>query len=164
MASVDLERFRHAQEAGHATFATALREIRAGSKRSHWIWYVFPQLEGLGTSDYARTYAIHDMAEAIAYLDDAVLSERLMTITRSVSDQLRKGVDLETLMGSHIDAIKLVSSLTLFAEAADTSTDSSGRTSHRDFAAVAREVLTMAAAQGFPPCQRTLNRLRTRGA
>ncbi len=161
---LDLQRFRQAQETKPSTFATALSEIRSGGKRSHWIWYVFPQLEGLGTSDYARTYAIHDMAEAIAYLDDALLGERLMTITRSVADQLRKGVDLETLMGSHIDAIKLVSSLTLFAEAADAPTGSSSLTNHQDFAAVARDVLTTAAAQGFPACQRTLDRLRSSNA
>ena len=164
MSVPQLERFKHAQDAGPASYATALSEIRSGGKRSHWIWYIFPQLEGLGTSDYACRYAIRDIHEAVAYLDDPVLGPRLEEITKAVAEQLRKGIDLETLLGSHVDALKIVSSLTLFAEAADTSTTSPGLADHRDFAAVAREVLTIAEARGFPPCQRTLDRLRTRPA
>ena len=159
MARADLERFRHAQDAGHATFATALREIRAGGKRSHWIWYVFPQLEGLGTSENARRYAIRDIAEAVAYLNDPVLGPRLTTITQAVVDELRQGADLEPLMGSHIDALKIVSSLTLFAAAADASATSTHLPEHHEFARLAREALTIAEAQGFPRCQRTLARL-----
>jgi uncharacterized protein (DUF1810 family) len=164
MSVPQLERFKHAQDAGPASYATALSEIRRGGKRSHWIWYVFPQLEGLATSEYARKYGIHDMAEATAFLNDPVLGQRLMTITEAVADELRRGIDLEVLMGSHIDAIKLVSSLTLFAEAAEASAGLPGLADHRDFATVAREVLTIAAVQGFPPCPRTLDRLRTRPA
>ncbi len=159
MAHADLERFRHAQDAGHATFATALREIRAGGKRSHWIWYVFPQLEGLGTSENARRYAIRDIAEAVAYLNDPVLGPRLTTITQAVVDELRQGADLEMLLGSHIDALKIVSSLTLFAAAADASATSTHLAEHHEFARLAREALAIAEAQGFPRCQRTLARL-----
>jgi uncharacterized protein (DUF1810 family) len=162
MASVDLERFRHAQDAGYRTFAMALDEIQSGGKQSHWIWYVFPQLDGLGTSVNARRYAIRDLAEAEAYLRDPVLGPRLTTITRAVVDQLRRGADLETLMASQIDALKLVSSLTLFAAAADALATSAHANEHREFLGLAREALTIAEAQGFSRCQRTLDTIRLR--
>ncbi len=72
----DLQRFRAAQEQGGA-YATALAELRAGRKRSHWIWFVFPQLDGLGSSPMARRYAIRSLDEARAYLADDVLGPRL---------------------------------------------------------------------------------------
>ena len=85
----DLSRFLNAQA---RDYETALREIRAGHKRSHWIWYIFPQLEGLGYSGTAQYYAIRGREEAEAYMEDPVLSKRLIG-SRSVygtrSDYLR---------------------------------------------------------------------------
>ncbi|MBQ9828005.1 MAG: DUF1810 family protein, partial [Lachnospiraceae bacterium] len=71
----DLSRFLNAQA---RDYEQALSEIRAGRKRSHWIWYIFPQLDGLGYSGTARYYAIKDRAEAEAYMEDPVLSGRLI--------------------------------------------------------------------------------------
>jgi uncharacterized protein (DUF1810 family) len=74
-----LDRFRQAQDAPDAGYAGALRELRAGEKTSHWIWYVFPQLAGLGRSSTAVYYGLAGVEEAAAYLRDPVLGERLVT-------------------------------------------------------------------------------------
>lgn len=116
---MSLERFHEAQASRWAGYDTALAEIRAGGKRSHWIWYIFPQIEGLGHSSTARAYAIQDLGEACAYLRDPVLCARYEEIVATVSQQLNRGVRMEDLMGSQIDALKLVSSLTLFRAAAE---------------------------------------------
>jgi uncharacterized protein (DUF1810 family) len=112
-----LQRFRDAQEQGGA-YATALAELRAGRKRSHWIWFVFPQIDGLGSSPMARHYAIRSLDEARAYLADDLLGPRLRA---SCDALLALGVgtnaDAETVLGG-IDALKLRSSMTLFALAA----------------------------------------------
>lgn len=112
-ADFDLERFVEAQGSG-GTYDRALAELRAGRKRSHWMWFVFPQIEGLGRSPTARAYAISSLAEARAYLDHPVLGPRL----RESADALL-GLDTddaEAVMGP-IDAVKLRSSMTLFARA-----------------------------------------------
>jgi uncharacterized protein (DUF1810 family) len=90
----DLSRFTIAQDADDAGFEQALREIRSGRKRGHWIWYVFPQLAGLGTSSMSQMYAIANSAEAADYLRDPILGPRLLEITIAVSDKLREGVNL----------------------------------------------------------------------
>jgi uncharacterized protein (DUF1810 family) len=110
-----LQRFRDAQEQGGA-YATALAELRAGRKRSHWIWFVFPQLDGLGSSPTARRYAIRSLDEARAYLADDVLGPRLHECCDALL-ALDPNTDAETVLGG-IDAIKLRSSMTLFALAA----------------------------------------------
>src|SRR3954470_11411387 len=115
---MSLVRFHEAQADPHAGYDTALAEIRRGRKTSHWIWYIFPQLAGLGRSAMAEKYAIRDLAEACDYLHDPLLRARYEEITAAVSDQLADGVAVEELMGSRIDALKLVSSLTLFRDAA----------------------------------------------
>ena len=108
----DLERCRKAQA---ADYDRALAEIRAGRKQSHWIWYVFPQLQGLGQSWMAEHYGIADIGEARAYLADPALGRRLREITQAA---LALGaVDPVQVMGE-IDAVKLRSCLTLFREAA----------------------------------------------
>src|SRR5262252_4243976 len=114
----DLKRFKDAQEQSRAGFQSALSEIKAGYKRSHWIWYIFPQISGLGSSGMARAYALVDPGEATAYLQDRELRSRLLAITSAAAEHLRRGVPLERMMGSDIDALKLVSSLTLFGELA----------------------------------------------
>jgi uncharacterized protein (DUF1810 family) len=105
----DLERFVAAQEAG---FPRALAELRQGRKRSHWMWFIFPQLAGLGQSAMARHYAIGSLSHARAYLAHPVLGPRLRQATRAALDS---GVDdPHALLGSP-DDMKMRSSLTLFA-------------------------------------------------
>jgi uncharacterized protein (DUF1810 family) len=140
-----------AQGADDAGYRSALDEIQHGHKRSHWIWYVFPQLTGLGQSPIARTYGIAGREEALAYLRHDVLRDRLLEITTAVADGLRKGIPLTTLMGSAIDAKKLVSSMTLFREVATTLDE--------EIAHAANDVLDQARAQGYAPCEYTLTAL-----
>jgi len=140
-----LDPFLDAQNATFAGYATALAEIRAGRKRSHWIWYVFPQLAGLGQSAAAQAYGIAGRAEAVEYLRDPILRARLLEITNAVRDELGRGVPLATLMGADIDALKLVSSMTLFAAVARDLDDAA-------LASAAEDVLARAGAEGFPPC------------
>ncbi len=107
----DLDRFVEAQE---ATYDTGLSEIRSGRKRSHWMWYVFPQLDGLGSSPMSRRYAVRSLAEAQAYLGHPVLGPRLVECAEAVL-----GVELRSalaIFGSP-DDLKLRSCATLFAEA-----------------------------------------------
>ncbi len=106
----DLARFVEAQE---DDYADALAEIEAGAKRSHWIWYVFPQLGGLGSSPRAAFFGLSGMDEAAAYLAHPVLGPRLVRITEAAL--AHRGADPARLMGSGIDAAKLRSCLTLFA-------------------------------------------------
>lgn len=109
-----LRRFVDAQDAG-GTYGAALAELRAGRKASHWMWFVFPQVAGLGRSAMAKMYAISSLAEARAYLDHPVLGPRLLEATRAVAEDT--GSTAEEVFGS-IDATKLRSSMTLFARAA----------------------------------------------
>ena len=110
----DLQRFVAAQDAG-GTYARATAELRAGRKTSHWMWFVFPQIAGLGYSPMARTYAITSLAEARVYLAHPVLGARL-TECAGVLAGLR-GRTAEQVFGE-IDALKLCSSMTLFLHAA----------------------------------------------
>ena len=109
--SFSLERFVAAQE---GRYESALAEIKAGAKRSHWMWYVFPQVAGLGHSAMAQHYAIGSLAEARAYLDYPVLGARLRECVAAL-DRL-SGTSAERVFGS-VDAMKLRSSLTLFEAA-----------------------------------------------
>lgn len=106
----DLARFLRAQE---DSYAQALRELRAGTKRSHWMWYVFPQLDGLGHSAMARRYAIKDAGEARAYLAHPVLGPRLLAGAEAVLAHAGRRSASE-IFGSP-DDLKLRSSATLFA-------------------------------------------------
>lgn len=107
----DLDRFVAAQA---ESYETALREIRQGAKRSHWMWYIFPQIAGLGRSHMAKRYAIHSLNEARAYLSHSTLGPRLRTSVETLQDI--KGLTAYAVFG-HVDAMKLRSSLTLFLEA-----------------------------------------------
>jgi uncharacterized protein (DUF1810 family) len=109
-----LRRFVDGQDAG-GTYATALAELRAGRKASHWMWFVFPQIAGLGQSSMAKMYAIGSLAEARAYLSDPTLGPRLLEATRVVVEL--SGPTAEEIFGP-VDAMKLRSSMTLFARAA----------------------------------------------
>jgi uncharacterized protein (DUF1810 family) len=138
----------------HAGFATALAELRAGRKRSHWIWYVFPQLAGLGQSSTAVYFGIAGADEAAAYLRDDTLGERLVEASAAVRSHLtgKDRVRLETLMGSGIDALKLVSSMTLFEMTAKRMFATEPRPRFATMAEHAAAILTVAASQGYPRC------------
>ena len=105
----DLRRFADAQA---SDYATALSEIKGGRKRSHWMWYVFPQLEGLGASAMSRRYSVKSVAEADAYLRDPVLGARLRECAQAVLDV--DGRSANDIFGSP-DDLKLRSCATLFA-------------------------------------------------
>lgn len=107
-----LHRFIDAQQ---GTYAQALRELHAGDKQSHWMWFIFPQLAGLGRSATARFYGIADLAEAQAYLADPVLGARLGECTDAMLGWAGKRSAAEIL--GHIDALKFASSMTLFEAA-----------------------------------------------
>lgn len=112
MKTYDLERFVKMQE---YNYDTALSEIRAGRKRSHWIWYIFPQLVGLGRSRMAQHYGIEDVEEARQYLAHPVLGARLREISEALLGLGLEENDPEKVMGGHPDDWKLQSCMTLFA-------------------------------------------------
>jgi len=105
----DLRRFLDAQQ---RDFANALKEITNGQKRSHWMWYIFPQVAGLGYSEMAKRYAIKDREEAIAYLSHPVLGKRLVEIAQAL---LHIPTDNAIQVMGSPDDLKLRSSMTLFA-------------------------------------------------
>ena len=107
-----LQRFIDAQD---ATFETALAELKNGAKRSHWMWFVFPQIAGLGRSGTAQFYAITDLDEAKAYLAHPVLGPRLAQCTDAMLSWAGKR-GAEAILGS-IDTLKFASSMTLFEAA-----------------------------------------------
>src|SRR6476661_9964498 len=109
----DLARFLDAQEAA-GTYEQALQELRDGHKRSHWMWFVFPQIAGLGRSPTSRRYAITSRDEAVAYLRHPVLGPRLLACVAALNHI--EGRSAEQVLGS-IDAQKLRSSVTLFLRA-----------------------------------------------
>lgn len=154
---MSLERFHQAQAGAWAGYATALAEIQRGAKRSHWIWYIFPQIAGLGRSSTARTYALDDLEETRAYLADPVLRARYEEISAAVAEQLARGVGVEKLMGGSIDALKLASSLTLFRAAAE---ELSARDpSLAPLTQCCDDILQRIASDGYGPCDFTLARL-----
>ena len=109
-----LKRFLDAQE---KDYAVALSEIKNGRKKSHWIWYIFPQIQGLGFSETSRYYAIKDLEEAESYFNHPVLGERLVQISNALLDL--PGNDAHKIFGSP-DDLKLKSSMTLFASIENT--------------------------------------------
>ncbi len=115
----NLLRFVHAQDSGGiydgtSTYAQALEEVRAGHKRGHWIWYVFPQMKGLGKSEISQFYGINGREEAKAYIEHPVLRERLVEICEAV---LNSETSVYDIFGS--DAIKVRSCILLFASVCD---------------------------------------------
>ena len=108
---MNLDRFLKAQA---GSYEEALREICAGRKRSHWIWYIFPQIQGLGFSSTAQYYAIADLEEAKAYLREPTLRARLLEIAEAL---LTLSSNDPTEVMGYPDDLKLRSSMTLFAEA-----------------------------------------------
>ena len=103
-----IERFIEAQE---RDYKTALEEVRSGQKRTHWIWYIFPQIYGLGHSYYANLYGIRDRQEAEEYLNDKILGKRLREVTSALL--VHGGTSVKEIFGE-LDAMKVRSSMTLF--------------------------------------------------
>lgn len=108
----DLDRFLNAQS---GVYPQVLAELRAGQKRSHWIWFIFPQVKGLGQSSHSQFYGIASLAEAQAYLGHPVLGPRLEECTILVTQVLKKPI--EQILG-YPDDLKFRSSMTLFSRAA----------------------------------------------
>ena len=104
----DLERFIEAQ--GHH-YKLALEEVRSGKKQSHWVWYIFPQMRGLGRSYFAQLYGVSDREEAVAYLNHEVLGPRLREITCALLEH--DDYSAEEIFGD-LDAMKVRSCMTLF--------------------------------------------------
>jgi uncharacterized protein (DUF1810 family) len=109
MKAQDLKRFIDAQA---ANYSDALSEIKGGRKRTHWMWYVFPQIQGLGLSETAKFYALYDAQEAAAFLAHPVLGPRLLDISQALLNLASN--DAHAILGSP-DDVKLQSSMTLFA-------------------------------------------------
>ena len=112
-APAELARFLEAQDE-RATYEQALSELQAGRKSSHWMWFVFPQISGLGYSAMSRRYAISSLHEAQAYLRHPILGPRLLECTNVLLGL--HGLSVEQILGA-IDALKLRSCMTLFARA-----------------------------------------------
>lgn len=110
---MDLERFVKAQNSG-GTYQRAVAELRNGRKTSHWMWFIFPQIAGLGRSAMAQAFAISDLAEAQAYLKHPTLGPHLVECAGIVASH--RGLTAKQIFGG-IDSIKLRSSMTLFAHA-----------------------------------------------
>jgi uncharacterized protein (DUF1810 family) len=106
---MNLKKFIDAQE---KTYEKALSEIQRGQKKSHWMWYIFPQVKGLGFSETSKFYAIEDLEEAAAFLKDPVLGKRLVQISQALLDL--KDLSASQIFGSP-DDMKLKSSMTLFS-------------------------------------------------
>jgi uncharacterized protein (DUF1810 family) len=146
-----LSRFTDAQDGG--VHDDAVDELRAGAKHDHWIWFVFPQLRGLGTSELAERFGLDGLEEAADYLDHELLRARLLEASTVVREQLDSGsVRLSRLMGSELDAMKLVSSMTLFEHVARQGTGDDAA----ELADTALSILKVAADQGIPRCAFTV--------
>jgi uncharacterized protein (DUF1810 family) len=156
---VDLHRFKEAQDQPGSGFAAALEELQCGRKQGHWIWWVFPQLAGLGTSWNSTYYGIDGRAEAAAYLREPILRDRFLAATRAIAEQVTRGVALERLMASRTDALKVVSSLTLFHHIAGELRASEDAEAYRDISSVAQQVLASAEREGYSACAYTLQHL-----
>lgn len=113
MSNESLDRFTDAQK---GTYERALREMKNGCKESHWMWYIFPQLRGLGYSDMAFRYGICGRKEAEQYLAHPVLGARLIEITEAL---LASGTNDPVRVFGYTDSLKLRSSMTLFAEVSE---------------------------------------------
>ena len=115
---MSLDRFIQAQD---QTYAGALAELKAGKKTGHWIWWIFPQMRGLGTSHNSTYYGLADEDEARAYLKHPLLGARFRECVGVIHRHLYEGgVATLTLMGSEVDVLKLRSSLELFLKVSPT--------------------------------------------
>lgn len=155
---MSLDRFATAHADADSGYQAALAEIRSGRKVSHWIWYIFPQVRGLGHSYNANFFGIASGSEARHYFSDPVLGERLAEITHALAAH---ELPLGRVLGL-VDAQKVVSSLTLFIEIAAEYTDVELPWCSR-FERAAEVILRRAALMGAGRCQQTLAFLRVDG-
>jgi uncharacterized protein (DUF1810 family) len=156
-----MTRFHDAQADPDSGHAAALAEIRSGRKQGHWIWYVLPQLNGLGFSGMAQFYAIRSLDEACDYLRDPALLAHYEEIAGAIAERVGDGVPVEILMNGRTDTLKLVSSLTLFRTAAARLVPQPSESDLRfaRLAALCDALLQATEAQGYPPCAFTLERI-----
>lgn len=138
----NLARFLKAQERDHAQ---ALSELKAGRKQTHWIWYVLPQLRGLGTSRMSEIFGLSGLAEAQAYLAHPLLGPRLVECVEAISAHRSRSA--EEILGS-VDAMKYQSCLTLFGEAGDVEGGSVFETALQWHFAGVRDARTLRLATG----------------
>lgn len=134
---------------GMTEYECASQELANQAKRCHWIWFVFPQITGLGKSPKAKKFAIDTLDEALAYGSDPLLRSRYIHVARLVHDSLRNGTGPLQLMGSKIDVEKLASSLTLFRDTASLLDD-------HELVGVAEACLELLATHGVVECDETL--------
>jgi uncharacterized protein (DUF1810 family) len=156
-----VERFVDAQAQEYDGLDEAISELRAGRKQGHWIWYVFPQLAGLGMSAMSRRFALAGREEAEDYLQHAALRDGYMRAVDAVADHICRlqPPRLDELMGSQIDAVKLVSSLTLFEAVAEGLATRTGDPRMASLAERIGEVLALAESQGYERCAFTQTQL-----
>ncbi len=143
--SVRLAAFHARHDEGWHT--RALDELRSGRRQTRWIWWTFPQLDGLGRSKSSQLYGLSGPDDARVYLQDPILHARLVEVVEAVVEQVDAGRSLVQLMGSIVDARKVVSSVALFAEVA---VDSGA--AGASLAAAAARVLDAAAEEGVGTC------------
>jgi uncharacterized protein (DUF1810 family) len=155
---MSLSRFYAAQRDPHSGYSRALRELQSGQKTSHWIWYIFPQIRGLGSSAMAKKYALADRKEAVSYVLDDYLRGNYLAALCAVRHHLKRGIRLERLLGSELDAQKFVSSITLFSEATEIAS-----AHHPELVPGLRQALVetriLLRSQGYEECQRTLQHM-----
>jgi uncharacterized protein (DUF1810 family) len=152
----DLQRFKDAQNDGRSGIAVALAENNAGQKRGHWIWYVFPQLVGLGRSDMSQAFGIDGVPEAVEYVRDDILRARLRSIASTLAAQRRTApTRLSTVMASHLDAAKVMSSMTLFGAIASRLHAEGACADCGDIARYAEEILRWGEQEGLRRCEYT---------
>ena len=138
-------------------FPRALEEIKAGAKQGHWIWYVFPQLQILGYSPIAKYFGLKSVAEATAYLLDPVLGPRLVEISQVALDQLTTGKkNINYLMGSSTDALKLRSSATLFFYASRSTGDAGKKSLFHELRTMCEALLKGRDEQTIEACEKEL--------
>lgn len=161
----DFSHFLEAQANPTAGFDAVMAELHAGQKTGHWVWYVFPQLAGLGRSEVAERFAIDDFDEARAYARHPVLGPRLLLAFKLVREQLDAQVPLTTLLGSDVDARKLVSSATLFLMTGEAlAHEPEMRAYGIDLARTCEAVLALAQKANLGRCGHTLQTLSLCGA
>ncbi|WP_454781913.1 DUF1810 family protein [Legionella sp. WA2022007384] len=156
----NIQRFIKAQQGQdmYVSFQEAYAELEAGSKQSHWIWYIFPQLKELGFSSMSQHFGVVDFKEACDYLQNEVLFGNYYAIAQLVEQQLKRKIPVLMLMHGEVDTKKLVSSLTLFREAASFLSHQ-GETSQNFDALVncCDQILKETSKQGYTSCERTLS-------
>jgi uncharacterized protein (DUF1810 family) len=151
-----LTRFLNAQDRGDpASLETALSELRLGTKQEHWIWYVFPQLRGLGHSPHAHYYGIQGLSEAADYLRNPLLRERYQLCLSEILTHLRSGTKLRTILGS-TDSLKAISSITLFQVMLKRSGTQDQRLAS-ELLLMMEEFFVLISHDGDRPCQATLH-------